>query len=335
MANSELKSTFLKSLLFGCALALLVLLFYSRTLILAGMTGLGLGCLASPFLNFLRKKAKIPRALGALILIFLLVLVFSGMFYAAGSLMADQIQNLQEQLPSLLSRAENSWRNLTHNYPLLQERLNDLSFGESAKAGVSRLIHGLGSGINALTGFVLAFFIALYTAIHAEEYFKGWLNLFSKKHQGRVQDLSLKSAKVLRAWFSAQLIDMALVGIITAFGLWLIGATYWALFGLMTALLAVIPYFGVLITLIFATFVTGAEQPDLVLWVLLVFFITQQIEGNLILPIIMKERVKLAEAPLLFFIVLMSFWFGIPGIIVAPGMFAIGKTLYQELTYNS
>ena len=288
--------------------------------------------MVSPFLTFLRERLKIPRAVGALILILALALLFSTLFIATGSLVADQLNNLDEQLPNLVDKAEKSWRDLVSDYPIIQQNLSDFSMAESIKSGISRLVNGLSSGFSAMAGVALAFFIALYTAIHSQNYFRGWVELFPKRHRSRVEDLSIKSAKVLRAWFSAQMIDMALVGVITAFGLWLVGARYWALFGIMTALLAVIPYFGVVITLIFAVFVTGAEQPELVWWVLLVFFITQQIEGNLILPIIMKERVKLPEAPLLFVILLMSFWFGILGIIVAPGLFAIARTLYIELT---
>lgn len=331
MADKNLGRVFLNSLVFVMAVALVAVLFISRTFILAGLTGLGVGCLASPFLTLLKRRFKVPRAIGAFILILILLLIFTGLFVLAGKIVADQWQTFQEQIPFLVTRIEQWWNELMKSYPLINQGLSDLSFGEGLRGGAMRLMRGLGTGVSLVAGFVLAFFIALYTAIHSDEYFKGWVSLFPRRHQGRVGQLSVKSADVLRKWFSAQLLDMAIVGGLTALGLWVTGVDYWAIFGAMTGLLAIIPYFGTLVTLLLVTLVTAASQPDQVLWVLLVFLVVQQIEGNLILPIIMKERVKLPEAPLLFFIILMSLWFGALGIVVAPGLFAIGRTLYIEL----
>lgn len=332
MTNTSLSRIFLNSLVFIMAVALVAVMFISRTFILAGLTGLGVGCLASPFLSFLKRKLKVPRAIGAFILILILLLIFTGLFVLAGKIVADQWQTFREQIPFLISRIEQWWNELMRNYPLINQELSDLSFGEGLKGGALRLMKGLGTGVSLVAGFVLAFFIALYTAIHSDEYFKGWISLFPRRHQGQVSHLSIKSADVLRKWFSAQLLDMAIVGGMTALGLWLVGVDYWAIFGAMTGILAIIPYFGTLVTLLLATLVTAASQPDQTLWVLLVFLVVQQIEGNLILPIIMKERVKLPEAPLLFFIILMSLWFGALGIVIAPGLFAIVRTLYIELS---
>lgn len=330
MTEISNKQVFVKTLIFCLAVGLALATYYSRDIILAGLTGAGIGCLASPFLTLMKRKFRVPRALGALILILIILLIFSGMFIAAGQLVANQWENFRDQIPNLIEKSEAWWRGLTNDYPLIRQNLKDFSVAENLKAGATRVLYGVGSGMDAVAGIVLAFFIALYTAIHSDDYFRNWVHLFPKEHRNQVAHLSKKSARSLRSWFSAQLLDMAIVGVITAIGLWIVGVNYWALFGLMTALLAIIPYFGTLITLVLATAITAIEQPDLAFWTLLVFFITQQIEGNIILPLIMKERVKLPEAPLLFFIVFMSFWFGILGIIVAPGVFAIAKTVYLE-----
>lgn len=330
--NTELKQTFIKSLVFALAISLVGLVIFSRSIIIAGLIGVGVGCVASPFLTYLRAKFKIPRVIGALALIGILFFLFAGLFLVTGQLIKEQFQNFQEQIPYFINKVE-SWRQLlSDHYPALGDDLKSFSISEHIKAGGLRLLKGLGTGINATAGIGLAFFIALYTGINTHEYFEGWVSLFPKKHRSKVSHLSRKSGEVLRLWFSAQLIDMALVGILTAFGLWVVGFDYWALFGLMTALLTIVPYVGVLITFVLAAVVTATGQPELLFWVLGVFFITQQIEGNLILPIVMRERVKLPEAPLLFIIVLMGYWLGILGILIAPGFFAIGRTLYLELT---
>jgi predicted PurR-regulated permease PerM len=66
-------------------------------------------------------------------------------------------------------------------------------------------------------------------------------------------------------------------------------------------------------------------------WVIAVFVVIQQIEGNIILPMLMKNQVALPEVPLLIFILLMGSWLGIVGVFLAPPFFTIMKVLYVEL----
>jgi predicted PurR-regulated permease PerM len=124
---------------------------------------------------------------------------------------------------------------------------------------------------------------------------------------------------------------MLLIGLITAIGLWLAGVEYWAVFGLLTAVLGIIPYFGIILVVIAATLITLASDPSKVPWVLGVFMFTQQLEGNVILPLIMKGKVELPVVPLLIFMLIMGTFFGILGVFIAPPLLAIFRTLYIEL----
>jgi predicted PurR-regulated permease PerM len=138
-------------------------------------------------------------------------------------------------------------------------------------------------------------------------------------------------ALTLRKWFRAQLTDMAIIGGLTMFGLWLVGAKYWAVFGLLTAILGLIPYLGILIMVVVAGLVTFASDPLMVPWVLGVFVITQQIEGNIVLPLVMKDQIDIPEMPLLIFMLLMATWFGLIGVFLSTPVFALFKVLHAEL----
>lgn len=114
----------------------------------------------------------------------------------------------------------------------------------------------------------------------------------------------------LRVRFRAQLIDMAIIGAITTVGLLLVGVNYWALFGLLTAIFGIIPYVGVMLVVILVSLVTLASDPGQLPWVLLVFFITQQIEGNIVLPMVMKGQAEIPEAVLIVVMLFFGSWFG-------------------------
>lgn len=124
---------------------------------------------------------------------------------------------------------------------------------------------------------------------------------------------------------------MLIIGIITAIGLWIFNIEYWAIFGILTSVMGIIPYVGILIVVVAASLITLASDPGQIIWVLLVFGITQQLEGNVILPLVMKGKVKLLEVPLLIFMLIMGNLFGIIGVFIAPPLFAILRTLYIRI----
>ncbi len=96
--------------------------------------------------------------------------------------------------------------------------------------------------------------------------------------------------------------------------------------------MGIIPYVGTLIVVIAAALISLASDPSELPWVVLVFFTTQQIEGNLLLPIVMKDAADLPEVPLLIFMLFLGTWFGLIGVFAAPPIFAVLRTIYL-MTY--
>ncbi len=76
---------------------------------------------------------------------------------------------------------------------------------------------------------------------------------------------------------------------------------------------------------------TLASDPSQVPWVLLVFIITQQIEGNLVLPWVMKGQAEIPEALLIIVMLFFGFWFGLIGVFIAPPLVAVVICLYRNL----
>lgn len=302
----------------------------SKVLIMS-LIGIGVGTLVSPLFTTMRDKYKIPRALSALILLVLLILFGIAVFFAIGHLVADQVNTLSTRAPQLINNLQNQLQQLFDRYPWVQERIQSVNLEESITAVLSELIRGVRSGFTLISGLVFAGVVALYTAVGAKEYTKSFVNLFPASRRSRVTDVLGHCAQSLRRWFRVQLIDMAIIGLLTLIGLWIAGIEYWAVFGLLTAIFGLVPYLGILIVVVVACLITLASNPSDVPWVLVVFIVTQQIEGNLILPRVMKEHLELPEMPLLIFMLFMGTWFGLLGIFLATPSFAILRTLHLEL----
>lgn len=94
--------------------------------------------------------------------------------------------------------------------------------------------------------------------------------------------------------------------LLTSIGLWSVGADYWLLLGVLTGLLGIIPYAGIAIVVVFTTLATITSDFSRLPWVLGVFFLTQQIEGHVVLPLVMRVRAQLPVVPLLVFMLVMA-----------------------------
>src|SRR5439155_1542372 len=98
----------------------------------------------------------------------------------------------------------------------------------------------------------------------------------------------------LRAWVVGQLLAMVVLAVFTAIGLWVLRVPYWLAFGIFTGLVAIVPFFGTLVsTLLPALFILGTgnwlQALAVAAWGVAVHFF----EANLIAPLIMEKKVAL------------------------------------------
>ncbi|MDZ4200648.1 MAG: AI-2E family transporter [Gallionella sp.] len=313
------------------SIAALLLLYYSRSIVIVSLIGIGIGVLIAPILSFARRKFKIPRALSALLCFVVIAIIIGGASFGIWYLVSDQVESLSKRAPEISANLNSRLLSLFMRYPWLQAQLEALNVGATAQGLVSHFFEGLQTSFTAIGGLLFALIISLYTAVSLNDYFAAVVRAFPQNRQMKVASVLSRCATILRLWFRAQMIDMLILGFMTGIGLWITGVDYWAVWGLLTAIFGIIPYLGTLIVVGCASIITLASEPSLVLWVIAVFVVVQQIEGNIILPMLMKGQVELPEVPLLIFILLMGSWLGIMGVFLAPPFFATMRVLYVEL----
>jgi predicted PurR-regulated permease PerM len=147
------------------------------------------------------------------------------------------------------------------------------------------------------------------------------------------------SWKALRLWLFGRLVSMVLVGLLTGLGLWWIGIPAALTLGIVAALLEFVPFLGPILAAIPAILLALAVDPTLFLWVVGLFLVIQQIEGNIIAPLVQQQAVELPPALLLFSLVAAGLVFGIVGILFAEPLtvvlFVLVKRLYVREALNT
>jgi predicted PurR-regulated permease PerM len=308
----------------------LVLLIWARLIVVSLLVGVGIGAILAPVLRRLNSTMRIPRGIAATLIAVLGLGALAGIGWALAGVVDSQAALLSERGPALMQRLQEIATGLLDRFPWLQKNMAQLDMGATAGAVGGALFKGAWSGVGVLSALLFATVIGLYVAVDARTYREGLVRAMPARHRDRAGEFLGKAAAVVRGWFNAQLIDMLIIGTITSIGLWIVGAEYWLLLGVLTGLLGIIPYVGIIIVVTFAVLLTMASDMGRLPWVLGVFLITQQLEGNVILPLVMRGRVQLPAVPLLVFMLLMGSWAGLLGVLIAPPLFAVLRLAYLE-----
>lgn len=331
MRTASFKSSLgpMSALLF--VFSLVVLIFVSRFILLHALVGIGIGILITPTIDRLSERYNVSRSVSGILIFCAFFLFFGGLLTVLGSVLSEQCLVLLQKYPQIAKQVSAHITGFSQDYPVIKTYVDKFNPSRYFSFTMESALSYAQSGFFALTNFALDVLIGIYTGIHAKTYFESLVRSFPRKNRHEASEVLQESAHVMRRWFKGQLLDMVAIGALTALGLWIIGVPYWAIYGLLTALLGIIPYVGMMIVVTTASIITMATHPELVPGVMAVFIITQFLEGYVILPLIMKGQSDLPEVPLIIFILLMGAWFGLLGLFVAPAVFAVLRVLYLRI----
>lgn len=318
-------------LVVACVVALVAGAFVFRFLLLAASVGVIGGVLLVPWIRSWQRCGRLPRGVATGLVAFTLLSVLGGGIYGVWRLIAGQVSRLSEQAPTITKNFVAAAQDLAGRLPGGGVDLQRFDLGAALQKTGQTLLSGLHIGIEGLAGVVVILMIAIFTASNAESYLHGALTLLPPSARPRAMVLAQGCASVIRRWFTGQLLVLSVTSAMTAIVLGAMGIDYWLVLALLTGLLDFIPFFGAFLTGALAVGVTLGTQPDKAVWVLLAYVAIQQVESDLVVPLVMKGRIQLPEAHLLVFVLLMGIAFGILGVFAAPPLFGVLHYLYGEV----
>ena len=167
--------------------------------------------------------------------------------------------------------------------------------------------------------------LGLFFAGAPSAYREGMLILVPTGARARVREVMNEMGQVLRSWLLGQLVRSAVVAVVLAVTLYLLGLPGAPLLGLQAGVANFIPYLGPLIAAFPVALVAMPLGLPTLAWVMAIYFAIQTIEGFVIAPLIQKGSVNVAPAWTLFAIVIFGALFGALGIALAAPLLAVGR----------
>ncbi|MCB1601026.1 MAG: AI-2E family transporter [Xanthomonadales bacterium] len=149
--------------------------------------------------------------------------------------------------------------------------------------------------------------------------------LLPRTVEARVVNIARQSDEVLSAFLRGQIAVMLALGLIYSFGLWLAGLKLAFLIGMSAGLLSFVPYLGSILGVGGAVIAALVEHRDLihVVYVLAVFGVGQTLEGFVLTPWLVGDRIGLHPVAVIFAILAGGQLFGFIGILLALPVTAV------------
>lgn len=328
------------SLAFILIVAGLALIGYLLTFIWVGLLPVLLAILVStvlyPVAAWLR-GIKFPRALASITTILGFLLIFSGTMAA----MAPTVANQGGKLVSQAQSGVNEFFRMLEEGPLeinteqVQSALEDIvSFlRDQASTIASGVVSGFSMASSIVVGFVIMLFVTFFILKDGDK-FLPWMRKYLDSHTGwHITELGSRIWKTLSGFIQAQAIVAFVDGALIALGLWALGVPLAFVIGVVTFFASFIPIIGAVTAGFFAVaialFANGFVNA---LFALGVVVLVQQVEGNVLQPMLQSKAMGLHAA-----IVLLSVTVGgtLAGIVGAFLAVPVAATITVCLRYHA
>ena len=169
--------------------------------------------------------------------------------------------------------------------------------------------------LNLIGNLLLVVVAAIFMAAQPDLYRRGVLALVPAGQRDLAADTLDTSGSALKQWLLAQLVAMAMVGSLTAVGLWLVGVPTPLALGLISGLAEFVPIVGPILGAIPAVLLAISIDWTTALWAIGVVVVVQQLEANLIMPLIQQRLAALPPVITMFAILAFGLLFGPLGLL--------------------
>jgi predicted PurR-regulated permease PerM len=276
----------------------------------------------------------VPRPIGAFAGLLAGIALLAAIFALVIPPFVDQTEEFVDSVPATAEDLEESIGDLVN--------ANPTEVGDSVQDFLQRYVDEPESLIGPLTSIGLSvvgvlgalifmLLTAYYIAARPQPLVDGLVSLFPHARRNDVLRVTRRLRDSWIGWLQGVAVDMLVTGVLLYAGLSIIGLDFAIFFAVFSALLVVIPYFGAIIGAIPVVLFALSEGPGTALAALVVYIVVQQIEGNVIIPLVMAQRVKLHPALIAIGVILVAQLFGFVGLFVAVPIISGIVILVDEL----
>ena len=337
MEVSNVKSLYYVKLCYKLLLLFLICFFITatRSILVPLAFGMLLALLLLPLVNFLERK-KVPEVLS----IAIALLVFAGFIATIIYFLSTQIASFVDDIPKIKDK-------LTEHFVALQNWVKNnmhISLSEQNEYinNATEKLKANGTGYFTNTVFtiteavLLLVLLPLYTflLLYYRDLIKRFLfAVFKRSNNEKVATVIYESKNMVKNYMLGVLIEMGIVAAANSIGLMILGIQYAIFFGVLAAVLNVIPYIGMFtatLLTVLVTMSTSSHSSDLI-WVIVIMYGIHMIDVNIMMPKIVGSKVRINALISLLGVVVGGTLTGLSGLFLSVPAVALTKIICDQV----
>lgn len=279
------------------------------------------------------ERHGVPRPVGALASLLLGVAVVAGILALIIPTFVHETNQFVDQVPGIVTDLEKTVGNVTGDRPgevgdKLQRYLQRYTDHPQRLIGP---VTSIGVSVAGVAGALIIMLItAYYIAVRPQPLVDGALRLVPPRRRVHAREVMDRLRAAWIGWMQGVAFDMLLSGTLLFIGLTIVGLDFALVFAVLTALFVVVPYFGAIAGAIPPVAYALTVSPGKALAVLAVYVAVQQVESNMIIPLVMARTTRLHPALIAIGVLAVGRLFGVVGLFVAVPIISAIAILTEE-----
>ncbi|MEK4626882.1 MAG: AI-2E family transporter [Solibacillus sp.] len=310
-----------------------------NTILIPLLLGGVLYYITEPLQRVLEKRGM-PRWGSLTTIVLLLAAGLTTFLLLVGTPIANQINRLVTNAPTLANQIEETIQFVMDNRknlpPQIEDFINSIinSIQDIAVFSSKWLMNVVSGAVSATFTLILVPFFFIFMLKDHERFAPQIYDIFTGDRRTWIKETLEDIDRVLRSYVQGQVLISFLLAVMMLIGYLIIGLEYSLLLSMFAFFMNMIPFIGPWVSLVPAVIVALIQKPVLVIWVCLITLIAQQVESNLITPNIMGKSLDIHPLTVISLVLAAGNIAGFIGIIVAIPTYAVIKVIVQNIYHE-
>ncbi len=306
------------------------LLYFGKPLLVPLCFGLLTAIVMCPVCRWLeRKGCSRPFAIFSCLFIITILIALLAL------ILVWQLHQLKKDAPAIIEKALAFIHNIQHKAAgVLGMQQVQSNSGENLAAGITGIVGTVFSA--ASSTFFMLFMIPVYTALflyHRNVFIKFLQSIVPSKYKSQLDDILNETIHTYFNYIKGMVLVYIIVGILNSIGLLALGVRHAVLFGMLCAVMTIIPYLGIIISALLPITVVWMDTGNILypIAVVALFTFVQYLEANIIFPKVVGTQLNVSTFAILVAIIAGGIIWGVSGMVLFIPFAAILKIISDHI----
>ncbi|QDP85085.1 AI-2E family transporter [Chryseobacterium sp. SNU WT5] len=287
-----------------------------------------------PFTNFLERKLRFSRTISTFSSLFVMLMFLFGLVYFFSTQMSDFVNDF----PVLKAQVTKSFNDLqiwvSRNFHLnMNSQMDYINQGLEKLLSSTAVILGFTVSMfsSTMAFFIFSALFFIFILNYRRVLYQFVISIFRNEHFEKVNEGIMEIQKIIKDYISGLFIQIIIVSILTSILLSVLGVKYAILLAVLTGLLNVIPYIGIIFSGLIACLISFATGGNHTLLVLVGYLVIHTIDANITLPLVVGSKVKINALFTFIGLLIGEELWGISGMFLSIPFLAILKIIFERV----